>query len=268
MFLSVGADNMTRQHIRELTRISNNKIAYIRAGSVLLILLCLTTLASVLVSADPVEIMSGDWIQYGHANTGNVPFTTDTVWTKVEFLDVSGSTVTVKVSSLMTNGTIIIGGSCVPPSGSTIKINVGANSKSSGEFSGFVIPTDLSAGDTFSVSGWGNVTITGETTRTYAGVSRTVVYAPYSSDAKVPGESMGTISYWDKQTGIFVEETITTASYTMSFRAIQTNIWTAESGGFNWQLLGIIAVFAAGVIAATAFIIRRRKRSITVPSQN
>ena len=239
-----------------------------RVGLSLLLLLCFTSTISVFVSADPTKIKNGDWIQYGDVNTGNVPFTTQTVWTKVEFLDVSESTMTIQVKSLMTNGTEINGGSCVPPSGATIRINVGANSKSSGDFSGFVIPIDLNVGDVFRVSDWGNVTITGETTRTYAGASRTVVYAPYSYDAKVPGESMGTISYWDKQTGIFVEETHTTASYTMSFKAIQTNIWTADSGGFSWQLLGIIAVLVAGVIAVTAFMMRRRKHSITVPSQN
>ncbi len=90
---------------------------------------------------------------------------------------------------------------------------------------------------------------------------------PYSSDAKVPGESMGTISYWDKETGIFLEETTTTASYTMSFLATETNMWTADSGGFSWQLLGIIAILVAIVIVAIVLVMRKRKTSNTSPSK-
>ena len=51
----------------------------------------------------------------------------------------------------------------------TTKINIASDSKSASGFSGFMIPTDLNVGDTFRVSGWGNVTITRETKRTYAG---------------------------------------------------------------------------------------------------
>ena len=269
MLLLDGEDSMSNQYVtREPTRSSANNRLHARAGLILLSLLCFASTISVFVNADPVTIKNGDWIKYGDVNTGDVPFTTQTVWTKVEFLDVSESTMTIQVKSLMTNGTEIVGGSCVPPSGETIRINVGANSKSSGDFSGFVIPTDVNVGDIFRVSGWGNVTITGETTRTYAGASRTVVYAPYSYDAKVPGESMGTISYWDRQTGVFLEETMTTASYTMSLKAIETNMWTASaSEGFSLHLLGIIIIPVAIVIVAIALIVRRRKTSNTSPSK-
>jgi len=257
--------------INQRKRYNSTNRLLVRAGLTLLLMLCFASTTSVFVRADSAKIKNGDWIKYSDVNTGNVPFTTQTVWTKVEFVDASESTVSISVTSLMTNGSVIIGGSCVPPTGAIIKINVGANSQSSGDFSGFVAPTGLNVGDVFRVSGWGNVTITGETTRTYAGTSRTVVYAPYSSDSKVPGNSMGTISYWDKQTGIFLEETTTTATYTMSFKVIETNMWTASaSGGFSWQLLGIIVIAVAVVIAAIVLIVLRRKPSPskTSPSQN
>jgi len=43
-----------------------------------------------------------------------------------------------------------------------------------------VIPANLTVGDTIYITGYGNVTIANETTGTYAGASRTIVYASFS----------------------------------------------------------------------------------------
>ena len=245
--------------VRKSTLGSVNKKACFRAGALLLILVYLASSAGVLVSAGPVRVKNGDWIRYDSINIGEIPFATDINWSKVEFLNVSSPTATIRVTMKRNNETESV---------RTTKINIASDSKAASGFSGFMIPTDLNVGDTFRVSGWGNVTITGETTRTYAGISRTVVYAPYLSDATVPGESMGTISYWDKETGVFLEETTTTASYTMSFLATETNIWTASaSGGLSPQLLGVIIIPIAVVIVTIALVMRRRKTSSTSPSK-
>ena len=172
----------------------------------------------------------------------------------MEFLNVSEPTATIQFTMHRTDETEQTG---------TRSINVASDSQTSSGFSGFVITTELNVGDVFRVGGWGNVTITGETTRTYAGASRTVVYAPYSQSG------VQTISYWDKQTGIFVEETTTSANYAMSFKATETNMWNAALfGRFDWQLFAIIIIPVAGIIAATLLILRRRKAPITSPSQN
>ena len=154
-----------------------DKTAHIRTGLVVFVLFSLVQSTIVATNAGPVRIKSGDWMRYDSINVGAVPFNSQTAWTKIEFLNVSGSTMTMQVTSRFTNGTEKVGaGCCMPSSGGPVKINVEANTKSSGGFSGFVIPTDLNIGDVFRISGLGNVTITGKTTRTYAGVSRTVVY--------------------------------------------------------------------------------------------
>jgi len=246
----------------ELTRRAVNKMTCVRAGSVVLLLLCLAASASVLVAASPVRVKSGDWIRYDSINIGKVPFNSQTAWSKVEFLNVSGPTAILRVTMNRTTGT---------QETRTTKINVAFDSQSFGGFSGFVIPSDLNVGNVFRVSGWGNVTITGETTRTYVGASRTVVYAPYSGSGTSDESETQTISYWDRKTGIFLEEATTGANYTMSFRATETNMWSPSgSRGFDWQLLALIVIPVAAVIAATALTLRLRKRktSITPPSQN
>ena len=254
---------MTEQYIAgEPTRSVTSKMTYVRAGTVLLLLLCLASSTTVLVSAGPVRIKAGDWIRYDSINRGQLPFPPVTAWSKVEFLSVSSPMATVLVTMNRTDGTEKV---------NTNSIRVAFDNQSSGGFSGFIIPTDLDVGGVFRVSGWGNVTITGETTRTYAGASRTVVYAPYGSEAGSSSQNSSgveTISYWDKQTGIFLEEITTAPNYTMSFKATTTNIWAASSsGGFKWQILGAIAIPVAGVITVTALLMRRRKHT-TLPPQN
>ena len=166
-------------------------MACLRAVSVLLILLCLASSTNVLVFASPARIRSGDWIRYDNINTGMVPFTSETVLTKVEFLKVLSPTAMILVTENRTDGTAQI---------RTRNLNLNSDWNYSNGYSGFAIPTDLKVGGIFRLSGWGNVTITGQTTRTYAGVTRTVIYAPYSESAETDNPAVETISYWDKQT--------------------------------------------------------------------
>lgn len=63
----------------------------------------------------------------------------------------------------------------------------------------------------------------GEIIRTYAGASRTVVYASFSQ--------YGTqlTYYWDKQTGVMVEPSTTSDSVTATAKATETNMWEAAA---------------------------------------
>jgi hypothetical protein len=110
------------------------------------------------------------------------------------------------------------------------------------------------------MAGYGNVTIAGETTRTYAGASRTVVYASFSQ--------VGTqlTYYWDKQTGVMVEASVVSGSVTATARATETNMWQAQPSGLlglltdpTIQYILIIAVIAI-VTSVIFFAIRRRKK--------
>ncbi len=242
--------------IRETTSRVFTKTIYVKVGSILL-LLYLASLTSILVNASPIRIKNGDWIRYDSINIGEVPFDSQTAWSKVEFLNVTASKATVRITMNRTDGTQRI---------RTTIINVDSDKSSSG-FSGFIIPTDLNVGDAFRVSGWGNVTIMGETMKTYAGASRTVVYAPYSESEEADDPEVETISYWDKQTGVFLEETVSTDKYTMSFKATKTNIWSAPAlGGLDCQLLVITIIPVAIVTAVSTLVLRKRKRPASITS--
>lgn len=104
----------------------------------------------------------------------------------------------------------------------TLIMDVTTGSGAAG-FSGLIIPANMAIGDFIEISGYGNVTIIGETTRTYAGASRTVIYANYTMG---PAEYMW---YWDKQTGVLVEISMLSGSMTMTAKATETNMWQAQS---------------------------------------
>jgi hypothetical protein len=252
---------MTEQFaMREPTSGAVNNMTHVRTGVVLFLILCLTSSTSFLVTAGPIRVKNGDWIRYDSINIGEIPFSSGTAWSKVEFLNVSEPIATIRVTMNRTDGT---------KQTRTTKINVASDSQSSSGFSGFVIPTDLNVGDYFHVGGWGNVTVTGETEKTYAGTRRTVVYAPYSESREADDPEIETISYWDKHTGIFLEETVTAAKYTMSFKATQTNMWSPQVFGIlDWQILVLVAIPFACVIVVTVLILDRRRKQITSPLQN
>lgn len=87
---------------------------------------------------------------------------------------------------------------------------------------GIIIPVNSKAGDSFAVSGLGKVTFAGETTRTYAGASRTILYASvsqYGTDLTY---------YWDKEKGVIVEADVTSGSMSGTAKVTETNMWAAS----------------------------------------
>ena len=130
-----------------------------------------------------------------------------------EVLSVAEPTATIQMTRHLVNGTERI---------RTRTIDVMSGSHTSGAFQGFVISANSKVGDSIHISGVGNITMVGETTRTNAGVSRAVVcaYTSYSQSGIPSGAQSGVqlTSCWDKQTGIFVEETGISAIYTMTFK--------------------------------------------------
>jgi uncharacterized membrane protein YoaK (UPF0700 family) len=135
----------------------------------------------------------------------------------------------------------------------TVPVDVVAGGQAFG-LSGFVIPANLTTGDTIFMSGYGNVTITGETTRTYAGASRTVVYASFSQ--------YGTqlTYYWDKQTGVMVEATVVSGTMTGTAKATETNMWEATPAFPVDPLMLVVLIAIVIVIVIAIFLVRRKKK--------
>jgi len=216
----------------------------VRTKFTLLILLCFIFAMDLSVIADStVGVKGGEWIKYELTVSGTPPNPMPQ-WVKLEILNVTGTTVNLRMTTHMPDGT---------ENNQTGTIDVLAGSAI---LPGLVIPTNSKAGDSINMGPMGSATIAGETTRTYAGASRTVVYSSFSQ--------YGTqyTWYWDKQTGVAVEAMTTSTSFTSTAKATATNMW-GGGFGFDWWLWVIIILVVVGAITATALILRRRKPPVT-----
>jgi hypothetical protein len=196
----------------------------------------------VAVEAGDVGIKAGDWIKLEYNITGLPADEPYPEWFKLEFLSLNGTSANVRVTLHMSDGTEQI---------NTVPVDVVAGDEASALL-GFVIPANLTTGDSIYMAGYGNVTIEGEATRTYAGANRTVVYASFSQD-----ETQAAYC-WDKLTGVIVEISSTSPSITATAKATETNMWeTAETttGRLPWWPWIIVGVVAVGLVI---FFMRRR----------
>ena len=193
-----------------------------------------------------VGVKAGDWIKVDYTITGAPSGTPLPQWLKVEFLSVEGTNATARVTMHMSDGT---------EQNATLPVDVVAGGQAFG-LSGFVIPANLTVGNVVYMSGYGNVTIAGETTGSYAGAGRTVVYASFSQ--------YGTqlTYYWDKQTGVIVEASTTSGTMTGTGKATETNMWQSARGFPIDQTLIYIAI-AVVIVAAAVFLVLRRRRAST-----
>ena len=194
-----------------------------------------------------VGVKAGDWIKIDYTITGAPSGTLNQTWIKVEFLNVEGTNADIRVTTLMFDGT---------EQNQTMTVDVVAGS-GTGTFSGVVIPANSKTGDSIYMSGYGNVTILGETKRTYVGASRSVVYANIS-------QATGHLTYyWDKQTGVIVEAFGISGSMTLTGKATETNMWQAQPFGLPIDptvFYALIIVGIALVVAVAFFAIRRKKK--------
>lgn len=216
-------------------------------GTISLLFFLLATLAYAEAS---IGIKPGDWIEYElNVNVAPPPDMPQRV--KVECISVAGTTVTLKMNMHMDDGTEHM---------ETMIIDV-ASGSGNATFQ-MLIPANSKAGDTIKVVNYGDLTIAGETTETFAGASRTVVYASLSQ-----GDMQ--LNYrWDKQTGALMEISLTQGSASAAYKATSTNLWQASLNPLTFvsslpiEMLAIfISVIVALAIVVAALIYTRRKRS-------
>jgi len=207
----------------------------------------------VTVAEIQVGVKAGDWITIDYTITGWPAGTPYPEWLKLEFLSVEGTTATVRVTMRMSNGT---------EQSETVPVDVLAGGQAFG-LSGFVIPANSKVGDSINMGGAGftfTVTIDDETTRTYAGARRTVVYTSFSQD----GTQL--TYYWDKQTGVMVEASVTSGSMTATAKATETSMWQAAPFWMQWWLWAIVAVVIIALAGAVYFIKKRKPPTPTAPA--
>ncbi|MCK4367998.1 MAG: right-handed parallel beta-helix repeat-containing protein [Thermoplasmata archaeon] len=195
-----------------------------------------------------VGVKVGDWIEYDYTVTGETYGTLYPTWEKLEFIGAEG---TVRITTHLSDGT---------ERDQTKTVNVMAYIHTLGPFQRFVIPANCTTGDSIYKSEYVNITIDGETTRTYAGASRTVVYASFLS------YRAQFTHYWDKQTGIMVEASMTVPEMTVTAKATETNMWGAPSPTL-WMQWWLWAIVAVGIVAlaGAVYFLRKRKPPIAPP---
>jgi len=204
--------------------------------------------ASLAYATAQVGIKAGDWVKCEYISGSALPDDAPQ-WVKVECLSATITTATLRVTTHLNNGA------------EQVEIMMWDVASGTGNLTfQALIPANSKTGDTVQVVG-GGVTIAGEKTGTYAGTSRTVVYASLTQ-----GDMQ--FSYcWDKETGIIVEVTLTQGSTTATYKATNTNIWQTSSPPLTLPNLPIemlsisVSVIAAIGMVATAVIYTKHKRT-------
>jgi hypothetical protein len=110
---------------------------------------------------------------------------------------------------------------------------------------GFIIPANLDVGESFE-SNEGNITISEVKEGTYAGASRTILFANTSQ----------TEFSWDRSTGVLVETNSLGSTFTIVTNMERTNMWQAQIFGIDPFVFSVPII--AMVIAVLAFFMIRK----------
>jgi uncharacterized repeat protein (TIGR02543 family) len=193
------------------------------------------------VEAGHVGIKAGDWVKLKYKFTGWPAGPAYPEWLKLEFLSVEGTMTTVQFTQHVSDGTEQSDNATIDIM-SNIEVPL---------LAGTVISANLTIGDSVYIAGYGNVTIEDESTKTYAGASRTVVYASFW-----PTETEEVAYYWDKLTGVLVELSSTSVDSEATAKAAGTNMWETTPTRMPWWTWIIVALVAVGLVV---FFVRRRR---------
>jgi hypothetical protein len=187
-------------------------------------------------------VKSGDWIVYDFQESLGSEQNQ-----KVEFLNVLGAVVTMRVTDSSLTGLELTS------QNETFDLATDEVSPQVVSFLSarvYVIPSGLNQGDfVYLGSQIGNRTILSEATVIYAGAVRTVIYANFS----VQGNQYAL--YWDKQTGVLVQATMSSGIYFKALLAVDTNMWTGEIGWWLWVIIAVAV--ACGIITSNKYLARK-----------
>jgi hypothetical protein len=208
------------------------------------LLFLFTFMASASTSSNlSLGVKNGQWIKYGSQETFSPG---GERWQKIEFLSVTGTTITIRVIVHMSVGI---------ETDQTETIDLATSDDFSMALFNvrvYIIPADLKMSDFIYLGVFGNRTISDETTKAYAGADRRVVYSNFSQNGNQY------TFYWDKQTGVLTEGTMVFGAAFKTLWVTETNMWEAELGWWFWAIIIIIVV--CGVVASRKSIIGRLHR--------
>jgi hypothetical protein len=241
--------------------------SYISVLSIFMLLFTLLHISSSILafSEGRIGVKSGDWIMLNYtfvnapnatSSPSNVSFPFPT-WMKVEILGVNATQVSVDVrmTTHMSDGT---------EKNQNGTLDLTAGTQTGLALSGLIVPANLAVGDSTYLTGYGNVTITNETTRTYVGASRSNVLANFSYQSAQVTQQL--IFYWDKQTGVIVEADITSVSADATLKPVETNMWQPQLFAIPVdKAVAYPLIAAAAILIALLLAWRYRKKT---PNEN
>lgn len=207
------------------------------AAVTLAVFLCIGSICS----AVQLGVKTGDWARLeAKAGTANSTAPTPT-WIKLEFLNVTGTAVAIRLTGAH-DGT---------QHSQTVTYDFASGLSSSGTTSaaGILIPVGSKVGDTVRVAITTNATIAGQTVRTYAGASRSVLYASFS-----PSQNIKETYYWDKQTGVIVEISVVSQGSTTGLSLTETNMWQPQLFGLPIVPTSFYIIMAAALVVLAALV--------------
>lgn len=185
-------------------------------------------------------IKAGDWIKYEVTITPTLHGEITPTWVKFEFLSVEGTNASVQATMRLSDG--------------TEKIEMMTIDIMSGSGTGLIIPSNSKTGDSIYISDQGNITLDGETILTHTGVDRPAVYASFSDSGNYFN------CYWDKETGIMLEQRNTIIDSTTIYVAKDTNMWQTQSNERPPDpTVFYVMIIAVAIVVAVIFFRTRKK---------
>jgi len=188
-----------------------------------------------------VGIKKGDWIEYAVTYTGSPGKGHDINWARMEITEVKGPIVSVSIISRY-------------PNGSKETFNSTLNLQTGKLIDDFIIPSNLTSGDSFLDQNIGNITISDVGEHVYAGATRTVLYASTNQNSYV----------WDQVTGVSVEGTSQQPDYSVHTVVLDTNLWQPSVD----LTLSILVLTASAVVitlvVAGVIVLKYRKKKLSI----
>jgi len=227
------------------------------------ILLFTFSIASVSALTTPTfGAKSGDWIEYellDELQTASGQSASE--WVKMEFLSVEGANVTVNATLYTSSSTLMSESKTIDLTSQNAEDDIMLDSWFNART--YFIPAELNVTDPVYLGQvFGEQNITGETTKSYAGADRTVVFTNFTIQVS------NYVFYWDKQTGVLTEGleyfgNVTAVAAYNDVLVSDTNIWSPP---IIWPVLAWCAIALAivlGVLSSRRASKKARRKSDT-----
>jgi hypothetical protein len=185
----------------------------------------------------PVGVKTGDWIEYNVTYTGNPAAGHNIVWARMEVLSVMGPYISVEMTSRFEDNSTTI-------TNSTLNLATGDL------IDDFIIPANLTTGQTFLDKNLGNVTIQTVKEQTYAGATRTVVSSSTATNTYI----------WDQRTGVSVEGTAQETTYSLHTVIADTNMWQPTQSTPDALSPVVLAITVTIIVVATVGLVAYFKK--------